>query len=240
MSARVHALEGGGEIELISGWLSPVEAVRAMSALSSEIDWKQERIRLMGRDVLQPRLTAWYGDPDAVYTYSGLTNAPRPWLPMLLEWRARLEREIGRPFNAVLANLYRDEHDSMGWHSDNERELGPDPVVASVSLGTPRRFVLKHKRKKDVAKLVFDLGEGTLLVMRRSTQHAWKHAVPRESSARGARINLTYRHVSGSLVPSPALTGSGSTGLISDGSEEPTPRNEPIHLYDARARLDKS
>jgi alkylated DNA repair dioxygenase AlkB len=197
MSAAKHiSLEDGGELLLFEEWLSAEEAGCFHDTLSREVPWEQKAIRMMGKQVMQPRLVAWFGDPDAIYTYSGLRNVPLPWSPALLELKARAEQDAGSPFNSVLANLYRDGRDSMGFHSDSERELGRDPVIASVSLGATRRFQLRYVGKqKGVAGRDIDLPGGSLLVMRGATQHFWRHGVPKEKGPVGPRINLTFRRI---------------------------------------------
>jgi alkylated DNA repair dioxygenase AlkB len=191
-------LDDGGALTLHEDWLAPAAAAQLFGMLLEEIDWKQRSIRMMGREVLQPRLTAWYG--DAAYTYSGVTLAPLPWMPLLSELRDHLIADVGECFNSVLCNMYRTGADSMGLHSDDEKELGPRPVIASVSLGAARRFVLRHKRKREPPVTV-ELTHGSLLVMGGTAQAFWKHAVPKDPSATGPRINLTFRRI---LGPSPA------------------------------------
>jgi alkylated DNA repair dioxygenase AlkB len=191
-------LDDGGALTLHEHWLAPAKAAQVFGTLLKAIDWKQRSIRIMGREVLQPRLTAWYG--DAAYTYSGVTLAPLPWTPLLSEVRDHLIADVGECFNSVLCNMYRTGADSMGPHTDDEKELGPRPVIASVSLGAARRFVLRHKRKK-VPPLTIELTHGSLLVMGGTTQALWKHAVPKDPSTIGPRINLTFRRI---LGPSPA------------------------------------
>ena len=197
MSAAKHiSLEDGGELLLFEEWLSAEEARRHEDTLSREVPWEQKAIRMMGKQVMQPRLVAWFGDTDAIYTYSGLRNVPLPWSPALLELRARAEQDAASPFNSVLANLYRGGQDSMGFHADSEKELGRDPVIASVSLGATRRFQLRYAGKqKGVAGRDIDLPGGSLLVMRGTTQHFWRHGVPKEKGPVGARINLTFRRI---------------------------------------------
>ena len=194
---RVEHLAEGGLVELHDPWLSEAEAAALFEELRESVPFRQETIRLFGREHLQPRLTAWFGDPEAVYTYSGLTLTPEPWAPPLAALRARVEAACGQPFNSVLLNYYRGGDDAMGFHADAERELGKDPVIASVSLGAPRRFVLKYTgRQKGVPTLELDLGRGSLLVMAGSTQHHYRHGVPRQRGA-GARINMTFRRIVG-------------------------------------------
>jgi len=189
------ALDDGGLLILHERWLQPDEARAAFADLRGETPWKSESIRIAGRVVPVPRLTAWYGDPGATYTYSGLRNEPLPWTPLLDALRVRAGETAAAAFNSVLLNRYRDGRDSMGWHSDDERELGDDPVIASLSLGAPRRFVLRHAKKRG-RSLTLVLGDGSLLVMGGTTQRFYRHAVPKEDEA-GERINLTFRWIRG-------------------------------------------
>jgi alkylated DNA repair dioxygenase AlkB len=198
LSAGVQriALEGGGELLLFHGWLSPAEARAHHDTLSREVPWEQKPISMMGKQILQPRLVAWFGDADAVYTYSGLRNVPLAWTPALLDLKRRAEESAEASFNSVLLNLYRDGKDSMGFHADNEKELGKDPIIASVSLGATRRFQLRYAGKtRSVPGKDLDLGDGSLLVMRGTTQHHWRHGVPKEQAPVGPRINLTFRRI---------------------------------------------
>jgi alkylated DNA repair dioxygenase AlkB len=165
-------------------------AAATLERLLAEVDWRQEEARIMGRTVALPRLTAWYG--DAGYRYSGIDNPPRPWLPLLLELKGIAETLAGARFNCVLLNLYRDGRDGMGWHSDDERSLGSDPVIASLSFGATRRFRLKHKTRPDLA-IALDLPPGSCLVMAGSLQHHWRHALPKTARPVGPRVNLTFR-----------------------------------------------
>jgi alkylated DNA repair dioxygenase AlkB len=148
-------------------------------------------LRIAGREVREPRLVAWVGDPGAAYTYSGRRNEPMPWTAPLSALRARLEAQTGQRFNSVLLNLYRDGSDSMGLHADREPELGPEPFIASLSLGTTRRFVLK-RRCAPRERLVLPLGRGDLLLMGGTLQHHYRHGVPKEPAVSAPRINLTF------------------------------------------------
>jgi len=170
-------------------------ADRLLAALGGEIAWTQHRVRVFGREHPCPRLSAWYGDPHAVYRYSGQTLAPEPWTPALAELRARVEAFCAERFDGVLLNLYRDGRDGMGWHSDDERELGPAPTIASVSLGEARRFQLRHRVRRDLPVATLPLAHGSLLVMRGATQRHWRHGVPKTRRAVGARLNLSFRCV---------------------------------------------
>jgi alkylated DNA repair dioxygenase AlkB len=188
-------LDDGGLLVLHERWLPAAEARAAFDELRGETPWQSQSIRIAGRLIPVPRLTAWYGDPGATYTYSGLRNEPLPWTPALAALRARVSETAGVLLDSALLNRYRDGNDSMGWHADDERELGQDPVIASLSLGAPRRFVLRHAKKRGRA-LTLLLGDGDLLVMGGTTQHHYRHAVPKEAEA-GERINLTFRRVGG-------------------------------------------
>ncbi|HEX7641130.1 MAG TPA: alpha-ketoglutarate-dependent dioxygenase AlkB [Burkholderiaceae bacterium] len=170
-------------------------AARHFSALRDEIAWRQESITLWGKPYAQPRLTAWYGDAGTNYSYSGLRLEPLPWTPCLAAIKAEIEAFCGERFNSVLANLYRNERDSVGWHSDDEPELGKQPFIASMSFGATRTFKLKHKSRKDEKPAVLELGSGSLLLMGGSTQRHWLHAVEKEREACGPRINLTFRTI---------------------------------------------
>lgn len=166
------------------------ESARFFDELSQSIVWEQKELRLPQGMVAMPRLTAWYGDPGSVYTYSNLTFQPHPWTPALLEIKQRVEQAADAAFNSVLLNLYRNERDSVSWHSDNEPELGP--VIASVSFGATRLFQFKHKVDPKL-RVNLELTSGSLLLMRGTTQQFWKHQLPKANEPRGARINLTFR-----------------------------------------------
>ncbi|GAA4853952.1 alpha-ketoglutarate-dependent dioxygenase AlkB [Luteimonas vadosa] len=198
------------EIALDRAWLPEPEADALFQALLDTVPWQVHRIRLFGREVDSPRLSCWIGDPDASYRYSGRRYEPHPWPPALEPVRERLSVACGAGFNGVLANLYRDGRDAMGWHRDDERDLGPQPVIASLSLGAARRFLLKktsgvrtpHRPRAGSEKksgrppdAALELGHGSLLVMRGATQCNYRHALPRTRKPVGPRINLTFRQV---------------------------------------------
>ncbi|EGQ8036612.1 alpha-ketoglutarate-dependent dioxygenase AlkB [Vibrio parahaemolyticus] len=180
-----------GKLFYQPNFLSQQEADTYFSTLMSTLPWQQERITIFGKSVLQPRLQTWHG--DAPYTYSGLTMAPHPWTSELLSLKARCESLANTPFNSVLANLYRDGQNSMGWHQDNEPELGRNPVIASLNLGDTRRFVLRNLHCK--TQIEYELGHGALLIMAGELQHHWRHCVPKTAKPKGERINLTFRHI---------------------------------------------
>jgi alkylated DNA repair dioxygenase AlkB len=183
-----------GEARFWPGAIPSAEAAQLFEDLQRTIGWHQESILMFGRRVLVPRLVAWHGDPGASYTYSGTLHQPLPWTPPLVRVRDRVCELTGARFNSVLLNLYRDGRDGMGWHADDEPELGRDPVIASVSLGATRRFCLRHRKRKGV-KLDLPLPHGSVLCMSGGTQHHWVHALPKTRAAVGERINLTFRRV---------------------------------------------
>ncbi len=183
------------ELHWHRAWLPRSEADALQRLLREEMPWEVHRIRMFGRQVDSPRLSCWMGDPAARYRYSGTEFVPHPWHRALLPLRERLAAFSGQSFNSVLLNRYRDGDDGMGWHSDNEPELGPAPTIASVSLGAERRFALRrrddHARKAEVT-----LGHGDLLVMAGRTQQHYQHALPKSARPLAERINLTFRWIS--------------------------------------------
>ena len=157
--------------------------------------WRQEEITLFGKAHRQPRLSAWYGNRDSVYTYSGISLRPRPWNQTLLNLKAGVESQLGRSFNSVLLNYYRDQRDSMGMHSDDESELGKQPVIASLSLGEERILLLRHRYRKELGTFKLPLPSGSLLVMKGDTQSHWKHGIAKQNHPCGPRVNLTFRTI---------------------------------------------
>ena len=162
------------------------------SRFKNEIEWKHEPIKLFGKMIMQPRLTALYGDPNRPYGYSGIQMQPLQMTDFLLEIKKKVETQIGAEFSHVLLNYYRDGQDSMGWHRDNEAVLGPNPTIASVSFGESREFQMRHYSKKEI-KFKVSLDHGSLLVMSGSSQHHWEHQIPKTNQPKGPRINLTFR-----------------------------------------------
>ncbi len=189
MLERLHLADA--DLRFDPDWLAAGEAGALFEALRTGLPWTNHPVRLFGREVPAPRLSAWIG--DAAYRYSGLLREPAPWTPPLAALRDRLSAELGTPFNSVLANLYRDGADAMGWHADDEPELGAAPVIASLSLGATRRFLLRARQGD--ARLALELPHGSLLVMAGGTQSAYRHALPRTRRPLGPRINLTFRRV---------------------------------------------
>ncbi len=187
------ALAHGGWLEHDPGWLPREEADLALAALRDELGWEQREIVIFGRRILQPRLIAWAGELG--YRYSGQTLEPRPFTPMASRLLERVRTAAGAPFNHVLLNRYRSGEDSMGLHADDEPELGPDPLVAIVSLGTSRRLVVRPRRKQDGERHELALGHGVLLVMGGTVQRHYVHGVPRQAGVQGERISLTFRRL---------------------------------------------
>ena len=190
------------DVRFARAWLAPAEADALFAALREQVQWETHRIRMYGRDIDSPRLSSWIGDPGTGYVYSRVRFEPNPWPPALAALRARIGAAAGVAMDSVLANLYRDGNDAMGWHADDEPELGPQPVIASLSLGAPRRFVFRRRpprgTKTPVATLArheLELPHGSLLVMSGDTQRHWHHALPRTARPVGPRINLTFRRL---------------------------------------------
>lgn len=183
------------DVSFLHGFYRPPLTARYMQALLQEIAWRQETIRMWDKQYLQPRLSAWHGDAGTRYTYSGTTFEPQPWSATLLRIRHDIKTLSGHRFNSVLCNLYRDEQDSVSWHSDNEAEFGERPVIASLSLGETRVFKFRHKKRKEQKKIALELTDGSLLIMAGTTQACWQHAVEKERRPCGPRINLTFRNI---------------------------------------------
>jgi alkylated DNA repair dioxygenase AlkB len=180
----------GGVLIYHAHFLGDQQADDLFATLKSRTPWKRET-GSFGRPF--PRLTAYHADPGVSYTYSGVTHPALPWPDYLLDIRQRVEEAADALFNSLLLNYYRHGDDSIGYHSDDEKELGSNPIVPSLSLGAARQFVLRHTRTKE--RLAIDLTHGSLLIMAGTTQHHWKHAVPKTKKPVGERINLTFRNI---------------------------------------------
>jgi alkylated DNA repair dioxygenase AlkB len=160
----------------------------------THIDWKHDTIKMYGKTIPLPRLTSWYGDQGRSYTYSGITSHPSSWNKGLLYIKEEIEKISQMPFNSVLLNWYRNGEDHLNWHTDDEKELGSNPIIASVNFGETRDFVIR--RNDDPSKkITIPLGHGTLLVMRGELQHFWQHSVPKRKKVKGSRFNLTFRKI---------------------------------------------
>lgn len=191
--ATVDILPYDGSAVLYREFLTQHVADAAFIDLAASVPWESTRIPMFGREVAEPRLSAWIADPGVTYRYSGRDREVHPWTRCLSEIRRRIEATTGTSFNGVLANLYRDGNDHMGWHADDERSLGTDPVIASVSLGVERRFDFRHRETGESVRTV--LPHGSLLVMSGPVQSRWKHRIPKSTRVNEPRINLTFRRL---------------------------------------------
>ncbi len=174
-------------------WLSASEAERCLAAVRAEVTWAAREIVLYGKRIMQPRLVGWAG--EVAYRYSGQTLEPRAFTDTVRALTARVNAFAGARFNHVLLNRYRDGRDNMGMHADDEPELGPDPVVATLSLGATRRLTLVPRRPRDGERRALELPAGSLLVMRGACQRRFRHGIPREPRVTDERVSLTFRQV---------------------------------------------
>lgn len=166
-----------------------------MEKITEGIIWRNDPITLFGKTYPQPRLTAWHADPGVAYSYSGIKMNPAPWTPVLLELKHQLESDLNSRFNSVLVNYYRDGNDHMSYHSDDEKELGVNPLIASLSFGDTRSFLLKHKFNKAQKTIAIEVSDGSLIVMKEELQHFWQHKISKTKKPVGPRLNLTFRYV---------------------------------------------
>jgi alkylated DNA repair dioxygenase AlkB len=199
VSPSLHSTSLGERIALrdaqlhyVCAFYAKAKSQQLMSQLLATVPWQQETLNFGGRQVLIPRLQAWYGDVAANYGYSGLRLTPLPWTPALLDIKTAIEKRFDVRFNSVLLNYYRNGQDSVAWHSDNEPALGPDPLIASLSLGAERRFELKHRDGK-TPKINIELADGSLLLMGSGLQRHWSHQLPKQAWITQPRLNLTFR-----------------------------------------------
>ena len=184
-----------GEILFMRNFFTPTEAKNYFELLQNNINWKQEEVKFYGKTFPVPRKTAWYGYEGFNYSYSGITCFPEIWTNELLEIKNEIEKFIpDEDFTSVLLNLYNNGNDKMGWHADDEKELGINPTIASVSLGETRRFDIKHKQNPEL-HYKFELTSGSLLIMRGALQHHWVHQIPAQKKVKEPRINLTFRTI---------------------------------------------
>lgn len=179
-------------ISYYPNFFSNEEAAILFGALQKEIPWQQDDIKVYGKVYPQPRLTALFGNEGKSYSYSHLIMHPHKWSPLLLTIKEKVEKATETIYSTVLLNYYRDGKDSNGWHADNEKELGTNPIIASLSFGAERVFQLKHNHLEN-QKINLTLEHGSLLLMKGTTQHFWKHQIPKTTKQIGSRINLTFR-----------------------------------------------
>jgi alkylated DNA repair dioxygenase AlkB len=182
-----------GEYLLYPNFFSKTESDLFLQILKTEILWKQESMNIYGKQVMFPRLTAWYGNNDKPYSFSGITLRPNSWTKELLEIKNKIEPIAKTQFNSVLLNQYRNGNDSISWHTDAEKELGINPIIGSVNFGATRRFQLRHIETKE--KIEIELTHGSLLIMQGQLQHFWQHQVPKTAQKVSERINLTFREI---------------------------------------------
>lgn len=180
-----------GEYIYYQNFLNREVANKYLEAFKSNIEWKQESMNMYGKQVLFPRLTSWYGDNNKPYSFSGITLNPHAWNTELLEIKKLIEPICEVEFNSVLLNLYRDGNDSISWHTDAEKELGKNPIIASVNFGAERKFQIRHNETHETHEII--LKHGSLLIMKGELQHYWKHQVPKQKGVLRERINLTFR-----------------------------------------------
>ncbi len=172
-----------------------VSSSEVLGSLIEQTAWRQENVKMWGKTFLQPRLVAWYGDPGKAYRYSGIALEPMCWTTLISGIKTKVEDKVKTRFNSVLLNYYRDQNDSMGMHSDDERELGERPTIASISLGAERSLLFKSKADPKLKTVKLRLASGSLLLMTGDTQRNYKHGIAKESQTLGARVNLTFRTI---------------------------------------------
>ncbi|MBK8394571.1 MAG: alpha-ketoglutarate-dependent dioxygenase AlkB [Leptospiraceae bacterium] len=187
-----NLLPQDGEVFLFQNYFTDSESDYYLNFLQKNINWQQDKIWMYNKYIDIPRLNAWYGEAGKNYSYSGIPMKPNPWLPQLLEIKEKIEKVAKVNFTSVLINLYRDGKDSVDWHSDDEIELGNNPVIGSVSFGANRFFKLRHLQNK-VLKKDIELSHGSFLLMQKDTQHFWEHKIPKTTKQVKPRINLTFR-----------------------------------------------
>ena len=190
---ETNLLPFDGELYLIKQFYRSSASSFLFEQLKANLAWQEETIFIYGRWLKVPRLVCWYGNSDACYRYSGVNHQPLPWTKELLAIKENVEQQCHSAFNSVLANLYRDGSDAMGYHADNEKQLGANPVIASLSLGDQRLFALRHKKSKQKIDII--LAHGDLLVMAGTMQHHWLHSLPKTKKLKTTRINLTFRNI---------------------------------------------
>lgn len=181
------------DISYLHDFISHDESIQYLETLLTEVAWQQNEIKMFGKVVNEPRLTAWYGDHGLSYKYSGIHLVSTPWSDLLNELKSKVNAAASTEFNSALLNYYRDGQDSMGYHQDNEPELGQNPVIASLTFGAARRFQLKHITDKSIKRKDISLKSGSLLIMAGATQHYWKHQIPKTKIPIGPRLNITFR-----------------------------------------------
>ena len=184
-----------GEVYYYGSVIDAAKADLLMKDLLNQISWKHDELFIYGKQIVTKRKTAWYGDSQLKYSYSNTTHTALPWIPVLTQLRELIEEQSHTTFNSCLLNLYYAGDEGMAWHSDDEKELGEQPIIASVSLGVERKFSFKHKSTKENVSL--SLEKGSLLLMKGDTQQYWQHSLPKTTKVKEPRINLTFRTILG-------------------------------------------
>lgn len=193
----ITIIEYDGKVTYYPDFFPNLESRHFLIELERELDWHQPDVLLFGRKMRVPRKVAWHGDPGIQYSYSGVRHASQGWTPVLQTLRANLEEFLDIKLNGVLANFYRTGADSMGWHRDNEPELGAEPIIPSLSFGGPRRFLFRHRITRE--KIELQLASGSLLLMQGQLQTFWEHSLPKTKTPCLPRINLTFRQLVSNL-----------------------------------------
>ena len=191
---KTHLNLPDAELTYIVDFLPKKKAKNLFESLKKNTNWQQDTISIFGKTYNQPRLTALFNDIGKTYSYSNITMYPEPFSKELLELKLTIEEISHAKFNSVLLNLYRNGQDSNSWHADNEKELGPNPTIASLSLGADRIFHFKHRQIKSERHKI-TLANGSLLMMSGAMQHHWLHQIPKTKKSIGERINLTFRQI---------------------------------------------
>lgn len=192
-NTAISLLPHDGEAIYYPGDLLPLSNPSWLDILTDSIAWSNDTVKMFGKTLTLNRKSAWYGDPGAAYFYSGIRREPLQWTKELLMIKKSCEEVSNATFNSVLCNYYHDGNDGMGWHCDDERELGKEPIIASVSFGAERIFAFKHRNSKE--RINIRLEHGSMLIMRGQTQHSWQHALPKSTIVHEPRINLTFRNI---------------------------------------------
>ncbi len=192
-NTAISLLPHDGEAIYYPGDLLPLSNPSWFDILTDSIAWSNDTVKMFGKTLTLNRKSAWYGDPGAAYSYSGIRREPLKWTEELLMIKKLCEEVSNATFNSVLCNYYHDGKDGMGWHCDDERELGKEPIIASVSFGAERIFAFKHRNSKE--RINIRLEHGSMLIMRGQTQHSWQHALPKSTIVHEPRINLTFRNI---------------------------------------------
>ena len=190
----MYILKIDGKVKLIENFFAKNEADEYFNQIREQLNWREEKIRLFSKRIICPRLIDFYGDEGVFYNYSGNHHIAHGWSNLLIPIKDKLECHIGLQFNFVLCNYYRNGHDYIGWHDDNEMDLGKNPVIASISFGAERKFQFRHKKTKKL-KVSCSLKPGSLVIMYGQTQEYWKHRLPKCIKCHEARINLTFRKI---------------------------------------------